>query len=166
MGCGATPTIVMAPQNKQHTMLCPDCIDAQAKGACPPDPSCGRANGCADVTLGLPLFHNHTIVQQPLDLDTTSDQYGDAAEKFIADSAASGEPFFLYYANSHMHVPQNHHARWDNQSTTPWATRENGGREFAASLLEMDNEVGRVMVALTKAKVDENTLVLVTGDNG
>jgi hypothetical protein len=105
-------------------------------------------------------------VQQPLDLDTTSDQHGDAAEQFITDAAASGEPFFLYYANSHMHVPQNRHARWGNKSSTPWAVRENGGREFAASLLEMDNEVGRVMAAPKKADVDENTLVLVTGDNG
>ena len=37
---------------------------------------------------------------------------------------------------------------------------------FGASLLEMDHEVGRVMGALKASNVDDNTLVMVTGDNG
>ena len=116
MGCGATPTIVMAPQNAEHTELCPTCAMIANGSKCPADPSCGRANGCADSDLGVPLFNNLTIIEQPANLDTVSDRYGLAAETFIADAGASGAPFFLYYAHSHMHVPQNHDPKWDNKT--------------------------------------------------
>ena len=63
-----------------------------------------------------------------------------------------------------MHVPQNHALRWENRSQTPFATREAGGRDFAAALLEMDDEVGNIVQALAAAGVTNNTLILITGD--
>jgi hypothetical protein len=52
--------------------------------------------------------------------------------EFLANAAAAPEPFFLYYAASHVHVPQNHDPRWDSLiPDTPFAQREGGGREFA-----------------------------------
>ena len=89
------------------------------------------------MSIGLPLFNNITIVEQPVDLDALSDKYTEAADTFISTSAAAGDPFFLYYAAAHMHVPQNHAARWTN------ATNQTIARgAFGAALLEMDNEVG------------------------
>ena len=42
-----------------------------------------------------------------------------------------------------MHVPQNHDPRWDDKiPDTPFARREGGGTEFAAALMEMDDEMG------------------------
>ena len=106
-------------------------------------------------------FLVQTIVEQPTDLDLLSDKYAKAAKEFVADAAAAGSPFFLYYAASHVHVPQNHHPRWDNFSKQ---AAERGA--FGASLLEMDYEFGTIMDALREAGVYEDTLVLVTGDNG
>jgi len=112
------------------------------------------------------LFHNMTIVEQPVNLDQLSDKFSEAAVSFISAASTSGKPFLLYYAASHMHVPQNHAARWANLSTTPFATRKNGGRAFAAALLEMDNEMGTIMKALDDGGVADDTLIFVTGDNG
>lgn len=97
--------------------------------------------GCPEMSLGLPLFNNLTIVEQPVDLDALSDKYIDAAEAFISTSLASGDPFFLYYAAAHMHVPQNHADRWTNASNQTIARGA-----FGAALLEMDNEVGQFRV--------------------
>jgi len=167
MGCAASATLTMAPMNDEHTALCPACQHTgEPVPACPADPSCGRQSGCADFDIAVPLFHNTTIVEQPVDMDALSDKYLDATRDFISSAAASGDPFFLYYAASHMHVPQNHAARWRNLSTTPFATRAGGGRDFAAALLEMDNEMGTIMEALDEAGVARDTLIFVTGDNG
>ena len=165
MGCGATPTIINWPNaGNNYSNLCPACQRAGQPAPAPiADTCCSRpaGRGCPDADIGVPLFYNKTIKEQPVDLDTLSDKYGDAAEEFIGNAAASGEPFFLFYANSHMHVPQNHAARWTNASARALARGA-----FGASLLEMDNEVGRVMAALKASNVDDNTLVMVTGDNG
>ena len=83
-------------------------------------------------------------------MDLLSDKYAEAAKEFVADAAAAGSPFFLYYAASHVHVPQNHHPRWDNFSKQ---AAERGA--FGASLLEMDYEFGTIMDALREAVTAE-----------
>ena len=169
MGCGAVPAVMMWPDPKNHnedTMLCPACPTREAPF--PPfvgDVCCERAvgynSGCPNSELGIPLFHNTSIIEQPVDLDALSDKYGAAAETFIGDATAAGDPFFLFYAPSHMHVPQNHDPRWTNASV---AAKERG--PFGAALVEMDNEVGRLVMALKTNDIFDHTLVLVTGDNG
>ena len=109
MGCGAVPAIMVWPNEKNGnnmSEICPAC--RRANDPAPPsagDECCGRAKGkgCPGQDIGVPLFHNKTIVEQPVNLDTLSDRYGDAAETFIGNAAASGNPFFLYYAAAHMH---------------------------------------------------------------
>merc|ERR1719454_1878779 len=101
--------------------------------------------------MGLPLFNNRTIAEQPADLDSLSDKYDAEIHDFISSSAASGDPFFLYFAASHVHVPQNHAKRWANRSSIPFATCPNGGTEFAAALMEMDHSVGEILKALSDA---------------
>lgn len=167
MGCGAQPTKVMPPLNNESTILCPACQrDGEPSPVCPADTSCGRPNGCFGMDMGVPLFNNQTIVQQPADLDALSDRYQEGARSFISNAATSGQPFFLYYAPAHMHVPQNHGERWANRSSTPFATRDNGGREFAASLLEVDAELRNVIDTVEAVDATHRTLILVTGDNG
>jgi len=114
--------------------------------------------GCADATLGIPLFANNTIIQQPTELETLSQKYGDEMERFISTSAAAQEPFFLYFAASHVHVPLNVNPSFVNASGL--------NIPFHDALMELDHSVGRITAALTQANVDDNTLILVTGDNG
>jgi hypothetical protein len=106
----------MAPQNQQHSMWCPACAKNQSDAknqTCPADHSCGRNNGCFGQAMGVPLFHNRTIVAQPVDLGRVSENYTAQVREFIANAAAAPEPFFLYYAASHVHVPDNHAPQWD-----------------------------------------------------
>jgi arylsulfatase len=121
------------------------------------DISCGRTKpggACIDA-LALPIFYNKTITEQPVDLTTVSTQYATAGANFVA--SAAGKPFFLYVANSHVHVPQNHAARWTGKSTIG---------PFGDALMEMDWEIGEIMHAVEAAGVAEDTLYLVSGDNG
>ncbi|KAM9003380.1 arylsulfatase G isoform 3-T17 [Sarcophilus harrisii] len=68
----------------------------------------------------------------------------------------SGQPFFLYLALTHMHVPL---------TVTHQSADLKGQRVYRESLQEMDNLVGRI-----KNKVDStvkaNTFLWFTGDNG
>ena len=83
MGCGATPTITFAPTPAYNSSLCPACpLSGQPMPDLPPETSCHRKCGCI-MNLGVPIFYNKTIKEQPVDLGTVSDQYGAAAEDFI-----------------------------------------------------------------------------------
>lgn len=167
MGCGATPTSVMAPQNPEQTIFCPACPTRFNQSQdCQPDHSCGRSNGCFGQNMGVPLFHNRTIVAQPVDLGRVSENYTGEVREFLVNAAAAPEPFFLYYAASHVHVPQNHAPKWDALlPDIPFAHREGGGTEFAAALMEMDDEMGNLMRTLRVTGEENNTLIMVTGDN-
>ena len=79
------------------------------------------------------------------------------AEAWIAARAATGKPFFLYYASHENHVPRVVHPR--HAGKTPLGPRGD-------AIVAFDEQVGRIMDALEKAGVAERTLVLVTSDNG
>lgn len=153
MGCASQPQVVIGPYRNASFSECPAC---HINPSCPVDASCGRPHGCADVELGLPLYHNRTIVQQPVDLDSLSKHYITQTEAFVKAATASGDPFLLYYAFSHVHVPQN---------TAPEFLPCKRG-PFGAALMEMDSEVGAVVETLVELDQLDNTLILVTGDNG
>ena len=105
---------------------------------------------------------NGAIVEQPADLTSLADRYGDAAVEFIGRHAAGATPpappFLLYVPFSHIHVPLAHAPRWTNASRARTL--------FADTLLELDDAVGRVIAALETHGVANNTLVYLTGDNG
>ena len=44
--------------------------------------------------------------QQPVDLSTLTEKINVKAEKFVAENAASGKPFFLYLPFHQTHHPQ------------------------------------------------------------
>jgi arylsulfatase A-like enzyme len=67
------------------------------------------------------------------------------------------EPFFLYFASHDIHVPRFPNQRFRGKS-------EHGLRGDA--VVEFDWSVGEILAALDKHKLAENTLVIVTSDNG
>ena len=102
------------------------------------------------------------VVEQPADLTQLDDHYAKHVSDFFtlhaAGGAREGRPFLAYVPFSHVHVPLSHNPRFQNKSKR--------NTLFADTLLEMDDTFGRIMASLESLKLDENTLVLVVGDNG
>jgi len=76
---------------------------------------------------------------------------------FIEKCAATGKPFFLYLATHDIHVPRVPHDRFRTQSQA-------GIR--GDCILSFDWTVGQIIATLEKLKVLDNTLIIVTSDNG
>ncbi|KAG7491762.1 hypothetical protein MATL_G00007180 [Megalops atlanticus] len=112
-------------------------------------------SGCYSK-VALPLFENLSIVEQPLNLWTLAEQYTHTAIRIIRNSRRRSQPFLLYVALSHMHVP-----------LSPAVPPDPGdpGLAYAASLKEMDSLVGAIKSASDDNDKD-NTLIWFTGDNG
>lgn len=122
-----------------------------------------------------PLFENSEIQQQPADFLTLTSTYANGATSFIKTKAgknlhyslcslaihvhcpASGTPFFLYFAFQHTHQPQFAGKEFTNTTLRG---------PFGDSLAELDWGVGQVMKALKDSRVDNDTFVFFTADNG
>ena len=84
-----------------------------------------------------------------------ADTFTGKAVSFVERSRA--RPFFLYFATHDIHQPRWPHQRY--RGTTSCGTRCDAIREFDAS-------VGAVLGALDRWKLADNTLVIVSSDNG
>lgn len=87
-----------------------------------------------------------------------------AALKFIRDNAS--RPFFAYLPYTPPHgifdIPDSDPA-WALYKDKPWS---NDARRYAAMVTMLDRQVGEVLALLKELKLDENTLVCFSGDNG
>lgn len=131
----------------------------------PPCPACPQSDGLwrsperdCYTDVALPLYENHNIVEQPVNLSGLARKYAEKAVDFIEQASTHGRPFLLYVGLAHMHVPLSVTTSLENP-------RNQNRRAYHASLREMDSLVGQI-----KDKVDqvakENTLLWFTGDNG
>ncbi|MDD4776664.1 MAG: arylsulfatase [Fermentimonas sp.] len=77
------------------------------------------------------------------------------AVRFIEKN--SDKPFFLYFGTNDIHVPRYPHERFRGAT-------EMGHRGDA--IVQFDWSVGEIVKALKKAGIFENTLIIVTSDNG
>jgi arylsulfatase A-like enzyme len=77
------------------------------------------------------------------------------AVSFIKENKA--KPFFLYLAQPMPHVPLAASPKFKGKS-------EMGA--FGDVIMELDWSIGEITKALKEAKIDENTIVIVTSDNG
>ena len=106
-----------------------------------------------------PRYWNPTIWQNGEVRNDVADRYGpDVYTDFLIqfmEQNGSG-PFLAYYPMCLPHFPKS------NEPPGP-----NGKNEtFAEMVAQMDRQVGRLMNALKKLDLHENTLVLFTSDNG
>lgn len=94
--------------------------------------------------------------------------------KFIRDN--KDQPFFVYYPTVIPHlalqVPDKELEQYEGQWTeTPYTGKSylahpKPRAAYAAMITFMDKQVGRLMALLKELKLDENTIVLFTSDNG
>ncbi len=77
------------------------------------------------------------------------------AVKFIGENKS--KPFFLYFSTHDIHVPRVPHPRFAGKS---------GLGPRGDAILEFDWSVGEIMNAIDSLKLAENTIIIVTSDNG
>jgi arylsulfatase A len=103
----------------------------------------------------VPLMRGDKIIERPADQHTLTKRYTEEAVKFIREK--KDKPFFLYLAHIMPHVPL-------------FASKDFEGKSargiYGDVVEELDWSVGEVLKALREEKIDKNTLVVFTSDNG
>jgi arylsulfatase A-like enzyme len=79
--------------------------------------------------------------------------------EYIKRNAAAKKPFFVYIGYSEVHPPVIVNPDFANKS------KERGG-PFADVIAEMDYRVGQILDAIKEAGIDDNTIVILSSDNG
>lgn len=96
--------------------------------------------------------------------DYLPDRLAEEAEKFIRQNAE--KPFFLMLSHYAVHTPlQAKKKKVDRYNKVPKKQRQ-GKPTYAAMVESVDDSVGRVMATLRDVKLDDQTLVVFTSDNG
>lgn len=103
----------------------------------------------------VPLMRNEKVIERPANQTTITKRYTDEAIQFI--NANRSKPFFLYLAHSMPHMPLFRSKDFENKSMRGL---------YGDVVEELDANVGRVLETLRRLKLDRNTLVVFTSDNG
>jgi arylsulfatase A len=106
---------------------------------------------------GIPLMRDDKVVETEPDQSQLTLKYTADANAFIEKSAAAKKPFFLYFPHTMPHVPLAASERFRGKSKRGL---------YGDAVEELDWSVGEVMNTLRRLKLDENTLVLFSSDNG
>lgn len=87
--------------------------------------------------------------------ENIADSITHKAVKFIENN--HDQPFFLYFATNDIHVPRVPHPRFAGKS---------GMGPRGDAILEFDWSVGQIMETLEKYGITDNTLIILSSDNG
>lgn len=106
---------------------------------------------------GVPLLSNDEVVQRPANPAELTRRYTDEAIAFIEKQHEAKKPFFLYLPHTMVHEPV---AASDSfQGRSQWGL-------YGDAIEELDHHTGRLMDAVARLGLDQNTLVVFTSDNG
>jgi arylsulfatase A len=103
----------------------------------------------------LPLIEGERAVAENPDQSRLTADYTERAVKFIERS--KGGPFFLYLAHTMPHVPLYVSDKFKGKTARGL---------YGDVVAEIDWSVGQILAALKRYKLDDNTLVIFTSDNG
>lgn len=87
--------------------------------------------------------------------ENIADSITHSAVKFIENN--HDKPFFLYFATNDIHVPRVPHPRFVGKS---------GMGPRGDAILEFDWSIGQIMETLKRHGIDDNTLIILSSDNG
>jgi arylsulfatase A-like enzyme len=105
-------------------------------------------------------------------VDYSHDLIANEALKYIRSSAADEAPFFLYLSLTIPHANNEGSGGTGNGQEVPdygdytdldWPDQDKGQ---AAMISRMDADIGRLLDLLAELKIDDNTVVMFTSDNG
>ncbi|MBP6821462.1 MAG: sulfatase [Acidobacteria bacterium] len=103
----------------------------------------------------LPLIENDKVVKLMPDQSQLTTQYTEHAVSFIERN--KDKPFFLYVPHTMPHVPLFVSDKFKGKTKRGL---------FGDVVEEIDWSVGQVLATLKRLKLDDNTLVIFTSDNG
>ncbi|MGZ3377173.1 MAG: sulfatase-like hydrolase/transferase [Phenylobacterium sp.] len=107
----------------------------------------------------LALYESHAgsdeVAKSEVDYPRLQEQFYDHAERFI--EAHADQPFFVELALSAPHLPEHPHPGFD---TTGYAG------SYGAVVSEIDAIMGRLTAKLRALKIERDTVVVFTSDNG
>ena len=110
-----------------------------------------------DVWPELPLMQGEKVIEAPADRDHLVKRCTEETIRFI--EAHKDEPFFVYLPHT---MP--------GSTTHPFSSEGFRGKsangEYGDAVEELHWSTGEIMAALKRLKLDENTLVVWTSDNG
>ena len=105
----------------------------------------------------IPLMRNEEVIERAPDQRQLTPRYTAEATAFIRENARQKKPFFLYLAHTFPHVPLFASDRFSGKSTRGL---------YGDVVEEVDWSVGEVLRALREARIERNTLVIFSSDNG
>ena len=88
---------------------------------------------------------------------TIDDEVLDVTDDWLDRTKKTGKPFFLWFATTRMHQKIHVNAEWRGRS---------GHTEYTDALLQLDNMIAKLLKKLDDMGVANNTIVMLTGDNG
>ncbi len=110
---------------------------------------------CDKFTFPTPLIRNRTVIEMPANQELFTKRYIEESLQFIQKN--QDQPFFLYVANNMAHAPVFASKEFQGKSV--------GGR-YSDTIEELDWSVGQIIKTLRRLKLEKNTMVIVTSDNG
>ena len=96
-----------------------------------------------------------------LRMETVDDEIRDNALKFIEKAKTENKPFFVWLNPTRMHIVTHLSPKYQALRNA-----ENGWSIHEAGMAQFDDDIGLVMQKLKDLGVDDNTIVLITTDNG
>ena len=109
-----------------------------------------------DEQGGVPLLRNGKVVGRNTDPGSLTKLYTDEAIAWIQERKSS-EPFFLYLPHTMLHEPLGVSPEFKGSSK--WGL-------YGDAIQEMDFNVGRIVDALERLGIDDETVLVYTSDNG
>jgi arylsulfatase A len=106
---------------------------------------------------GVPLLRRDAVVKRPADPAELTRLYTDEAIAFIEQQQQAGKPFFVYLPHTMVHEPVAASEAFKGKSQ--WGL-------YGDAIEELDFHTGRLLDALERLGLTENTLVVFTSDNG
>ncbi len=102
---------------------------------------------------------NEKLIEEP---GHVTDLLTNEAVRWIESRSSS--PFFLYVPYTAVHLPIKEPNEWLQR--VPKSITGDVPRHYVACVMHLDNAVGRIIAALEKAGVRDDTLLVFTSDNG
>jgi arylsulfatase A-like enzyme len=101
------------------------------------------------------LYRGAELIQDAFDNSRLTEQFTAEAIKFIEANRAG--PSFIYLPFTAPHFPAQAHPDWKGKSKLG---------AYGDVVEELDSRIGQILTTLSDHKLDENTIVIFTSDNG